>query len=82
MVKKGYQLLMFIRDDAGTNFTSEEFKDWCNDNNITLSIAGPKHQEENAFVEQAYGTAGRMARSMLVCAYLPISFYFFALKYS
>ena len=82
MVKKGYQLLMFIRADAGTNFTSEEFKAWCNDNNITLSIAGPKHQEQNAFVERAYGTAGRMARSMLVRAYLPISFYFFALKYA
>ena len=82
MVKKGFEMLMFIRADAGTNFTSDAFKSWCVNNNITLSLAGPKHQEQNAFAERAYGTASRMARSMLVRAHLPISFYQLALKYA
>ena len=69
MIKKGNQLLMFIRDDVGTNFTTEEFKTWCNDNNITLSNAGPTRQEQNVFVEQTCRTSGRLARVYL---YVPI----------
>ena len=82
MLQKGFQLFLFIRTDAGSNFTSKEFKDWCNSNNIQLSIAGPKHQEQNAFAERAYGTASRMARSMLVRAHLPLCFYHLSLKYA
>ena len=82
MLKKGYPLFLYLRADAGTNFTSQEFKDWCADNNISLSLAGPKHQEQNAFVERAHGTASRMARSMLVRAHLPISFFLLAYDYA
>jgi hypothetical protein len=82
MVKKGFQMCFMIRADAGSNFTSKEFSDWCNKESIKLTIAGPKHQEQNAFVERAYGTASRMARSMLVNAHLPITFYQLALQYA
>ena len=82
MIKKGFPTFMYLRADAGSNFTSHKFKEWCSNNKITLSIAGPKHQEQNAFVERAYGTASRMARSMLVKAHLPIAFYHLALQYS
>jgi hypothetical protein len=82
MVKKGFPMCFVIRTDAGSNFTSKQFADWCKDEMITLTIAGPKHQEQNAFVEKAYGTASRMARSMLVNAHLPMEFYQLALRYA
>ena len=47
MLKKGYLLFMYIRADAGTNFTSKEFKHWCSANNIELTLAGPKHHTKN-----------------------------------
>ena len=80
--KERFPTFMYLRADAGSNFTSHKFKEWCSNNKITLSIAGPKHQEQNAFVERAYGTASRMARSMLVKAHLPIAFYHLALQYA
>ncbi len=82
MVKKGFKMFIYLRTDAGSNFTSDEFKTWCKSQHIELSIAGPKHQEQNAFAERAYGTASRMARSMLVRARLSLNFYHFALKYA
>ena len=82
MLKKGYKLFMYLRADAGTNFKSQEFKDWCVDNNIELTFAGPKHQEQNAFVERAHGTASRMSRTMLVRAHLPINFFLLAYDYA
>ena len=82
MVKKGFKMFIVLRTDAGSNFTSSEFKEWCLKENIELSIAGPKHQEQNAFAERAYGTASRMARSMLVKARLPLKFYHLALSYA
>ena len=75
MLKKGFPLFLYLRSDAGTQFTSSEFKQWCDKEHIKLTIAGPKHQEQNAFVENAYRTSGRMARSMLITAHLPIHFY-------
>ena len=82
MLRKGYPLFLYLRTDAGSNFTSNEFKAWCSKSNITLSLAGPKHQEQNAFVERAHGTASRMARSMLVRAHLPILFFLLAYDYA
>ena len=82
MLKKGFELFIYLRSDAGTNFTSEEFKTWCRDEQIKLSIAGPKHQEQNAFAETTYNTVSKMARAMLVHAHLPIEFYHFALDYA
>ena len=82
MVKKGFQTFLYLRSDAGSQFTSTEFKNWCATNNIQLTIAGPKHQEQNSFVENAYRTCGRMARSMLINANLSSHFIHLALDYA
>ena len=82
MVKKDFEVFLHIRSDAGSNFTAEEFKLWCSQNHIKLTIAGPKHQEQNGFIESSYKTAGRMARSMLVRAHLPIEFFHLAIDYA
>ena len=82
MVRKDFEIFLHIRSDAGSNFTSDEFKEWCFKNHISLTIAGPKHQEQNGFIESSYKTAGRMARSMLVRAHLPIEFFHLAMDYA
>jgi hypothetical protein len=45
-------------------------------------LAGKKHQEQNSFVEKAYGTASQMARLILVHAHLSMDFYHLALDYA
>jgi hypothetical protein len=66
MFQKGFNMFFYIRSDAGSNFTSKAFSDWCKEENITLTVAAPRHQEQNAFVERAYGTCSKMACAMLV----------------
>ena len=61
---------------------SSLLKSWCKENNVRLEIAGPKHQEQNGFIESSYKTTARMARSMLVRSHLPIDFYHLALDYA
>ena len=82
MIKKGYDIFLHLRADAGTNFTSEEFKSWCSANNVELSIAAPKHQEQNAFAERTYQTVCNMAQAMLVHAHLGMGFHSLALSYA
>ena len=82
MLRKGFVLFLYLRSDAGTNFTSNEFKEWCRTENIKLTVAGPKHQEQNGFVETSYKTIGKMARSMLVAAKMPLPFMHLALDYA
>jgi hypothetical protein len=43
MLKKEFNMFLYLRSDAGTNFTSDEFKKWCEKNHIKLTVAGPKH---------------------------------------
>ena len=74
--------VLYLRSDAGSNFTSNEVKSKCNSNNITLTLAGPKHQEQNVFVERAHGNASIMARSMLVRDRIPYcSFYWLMIMF-
>ena len=82
MKNYGFINFLYLRTDAGTNFISESFKKWCDEEGITLTTAGPKHQEQDGFVESAYKTANEMARSMLVQAHLPLSFLHLALDYA
>ena len=81
MKAQGFNTFIVLRSDAGTNFVSEQFKKWCENEGIKLTVAGPKHQEQNAFVESAYKTVNGMAQSMLVQARLPLSFIHLALDY-
>jgi len=82
MVEKGFEVFIHLRSDAGTNFTSEEFKAWCVDNHITLTIAAQHHQEQNAFVEAAWQVVSNIGRKLLVHARLPLTFYHFAIDYA
>ena len=40
-----------ILADAGTQFTSTEFKEECQTHGVRLTLAAPKHQEMNGQVE-------------------------------
>ena len=82
MVKQGYPVFFYLRSDAGSNFTADSFKKWCKKESITLTIAGPHHQEQNAFAESTYRVCSKMARSMLAFANLPIEFFHFAIDYA
>ena len=82
ILAKDFIPFVHLRSDAGSNFTSNDFRAWCADNHIKLSIAGPKHQEQNGFAEASYRILGKMARSMLVSAHLPLSFYHLAIDYA
>jgi hypothetical protein len=82
MYKKGFKIVLCLRTDAGSYFTSEEFRKWCHENDIEVTAAGPRHQEQNSFAERSYQTASQTTRKMLVHARLNLSFYFIALKYA
>jgi hypothetical protein len=43
-----------IKSDAGTNFTSKEFEQFCADKRVAVSIAPPNHQEGNHFAEMTW----------------------------
>jgi transposase InsO family protein len=43
-----------IKSDAGTEFTSQEFKQFCAENRVAVSFASPKHQEGNHFAERTW----------------------------
>ena len=47
----GWWNLEIISADAGTQFTSTEFKDECQTREVCLKLAAPKHQEMNGQVE-------------------------------
>jgi hypothetical protein len=44
-----------IITDNGTNFTAEEFKDFCSDQGIKLNYASVSHPQSNGQVEKANG---------------------------
>ena len=73
MLRKDYPLFLYLRADAVSNFTSNELKSWYR-SNITLTLAGPKHQEQNVFVGRDHGTSSRISIYMLVRDHLPILF--------
>ena len=47
----GWWDLERISSDAGTQFTSTEFKDECQTCRVRLTLAAPEHQEMNRQVE-------------------------------
>jgi transposase InsO family protein len=77
----GYTDIKRIRSDAGTQFTSEEFATYCTNNGIRLSLAAPKKQYQNHLAERTWQTISSMARTLLVHARLPDTFWFHAIVY-
>ena len=74
--------LCYLRADAGSCFTSSSFISWAEENNINVSLAAPRYQEQNSIVERAWQTLHYMAASMLVHAHVSNSFYYHAHKYA
>jgi hypothetical protein len=78
----GYLNIERIRADAGTQFTSTDFKQYCWQAGIHLVLAAPKKQYQNHLAERSWQTISTMARSLLVHARLPDSFMYHALVHS
>jgi len=71
-----------IRADAGGEFDSRLFTQHCINASIRLVLAAPKKQYQNHIAERTWQTVSSIARSLLVHARLPDTFWFQALCYA
>jgi hypothetical protein len=71
-----------IRADAGGEFDSRLFTEHCMNAGIRLLLAAPKKQYQNHLAERTWQTVASIARSLLVHAHLPDTFWFQALCYA
>jgi transposase InsO family protein len=78
----GYIDVDRLRADAGSQFTSKSFGKFCQSERINLSLAAPKRLSQNHMAERTWQTVTGMARSMLVHARLPDTYYYHALRYA
>jgi hypothetical protein len=78
----GFPDTVCICTDAGSQLTSKEFRQYCKDNNIHLTLAAPKKQYQIHLAEWSWKTVSTMAWSLLVHARLPDTFWYHALKYT
>ena len=72
----------FIRTDAGTAFTSDDFVKECVDLNIKIEAAAPKHQEMNGICESKWKQVHSLANTLLTNARLGGAFFHFAHAYA
>ena len=80
--KFGWWNLEIISADAGTQFTSTEFKDECQTRRVRLTLAAPEHQEMNGQVEVTWRTLRTVAHSLMVHARVPELYVHFSLMYT
>ena len=78
----GWWDLEIISSDAGTQFTSTEFKDECQTRGVHLMLEAPEHQEMNGQVEVNWRTLRTVAHSLMVHARVPEVYVHFALMYT
>jgi hypothetical protein len=71
-----------IRADAGSQFTSNTFTKYCVQHGIKLRLTTPKKQYQNHLMERTWQTVTSTARSLLIHARLPDTFWYHALAYS
>ena len=62
----GWWDLERISSDAGTKFTSTEFKEECQTRGFRLTLAAPEHQEMNGQVEVTWRTLLTIAHALIV----------------
>ena len=74
--------ITYIRSDAGTEFRSAEFNDWCLENSIVFTTAAPKHQHQNGLVKRHWGIVLHIANTMILHARLSSKFIMYAIKYA
>ena len=78
----GWWDLERISADAGTQFTSTDFKDECQTCRVCLTLAAPEHQEMNGKVEVTWRTLGIVAHSLMIHDSVPEVYVHFALMYT
>ena len=71
-----------ISADAGTQFTSTEFKDECQTRGVRLTLAAPEHQEINGQVEVTWRTFLTVAHALMIHARVTEVYVHFALMYT
>ena len=77
----GWWNLERISADAGTQFSSTEFKDECQTRGVCLMLAAPEHQDMNGQVEVTWRTL-RTAAQALMHARVPEVYVHFELMYT
>ena len=78
----GWWDLEIISADAGTQFTSTQFKYECQTRGVCLTLAAPEHQEMNGKVELTWRTLRTVSHSHMVHARVPEVYVHFALMYT
>ena len=78
----GWWDLQRISADAGTHFTSTEFKDECQTHGFCLMLAAPEHQETNRQVEVTWRTLCTVSHSLMIHARVPEIYVHFTLMYT
>ena len=78
----GWWDLERISVDAGTQFTSTEFKYECQTCGVCLTLAAPEYQEMNGQVEVTWRTLRTVAHSLMVHARVLEVYVHFALTYT
>ena len=71
-----------IQADFGSIFTSEEFKKFCLDEKIKLTLAAPKHLEMNSILERTWQSICHIKNSMIIHARVDETATHFSLKYA
>ena len=67
----GWWNLEIISADSGTQFTSTDFKDECQNCGFRLTSEAPEHQEMNGQVEVTWRTLCTVAHALMVHARVP-----------
>ena len=78
----GWWDLERISADAGTQFTSTEFKDECQTCGVSLTLAEPEHQDMNRQVEVTWRTLCTVAHTLMVHARVLEVYVHFTLMYT
>ena len=78
----GWWDLERISADAGTQFTSTEFKDECQNCGLRLTLAAPEHKDMNGQVEVKWRTLRTVTHSLIVNARFPKVYVHFTLMYT
>ena len=71
-----------ISADAGTQFTSTDFKEECQTRGVRLTLAAQEHQEMNEKVEVTWGTLRTVACALMVHNRVPEVYVHFTLMYT
>ena len=75
IVEKQSGCIKSLRSNRGGEFTSNEFKKFCEENGIHRPLTVPRSPHQNGVVERKNRTILNMARSMLKTKRLPKEFW-------